>query len=49
MNQDITDKKAVVLDRGNPDDHNPDPIQHFINQHQIQFMGECEERILGQC
>ena len=40
MNQDITDKKAVVLVRGNPDDHNPDPIQHFINQHQIEVIGE---------
>ena len=40
MNQDITGKKVVVLVRGNPDDHNPDPIQHFINQNQIEVLGE---------
>jgi len=32
--QDITGKKAVVLVRGNPD-----PIQQFVNQHQIEVMG----------
>ena len=40
MNQDIVGKKVVVLVRGNPDDHNPDPIQHFINQNQIVVLGE---------
>ena len=40
MNQDIVGKKVVVLVRGNPDDHNPDPIQHFINQNQIEVLGE---------
>ena len=40
MDQDLVDKKAIVLVRGNPDDHNPDPIQYFINQHQIEVLGE---------
>ena len=40
MNQDIVGKKVVVLVRSNPDDHNPDPIQHFINQNQIEVLGE---------
>ncbi len=40
MNQDIVGKKVVVLVRGNPDDHTPDPIQHFINQNQIVVLGE---------
>lgn len=38
--KDLAGKKAVVLVRGNPDDHNPDPVQQFINQHQIEVMGE---------
>ena len=40
MNQDIVGKKVVVLVRGNTDDHNPDSIQHFINQNQIEVLGE---------
>ena len=40
MNQDLVGKKAVVIVRGNPDDYNPDPIQDFINQHQIDVQGE---------
>ena len=40
MNQDIVGKKAVVLVRGNPDDHNPDSVQYFINQNQIEVLGE---------
>ena len=40
MNQDLAGKKAVVIVRGNPDDHNPDPIQDFINQHQIEVRAE---------
>ena len=38
--QDLAGKKAVVLVRDNPDHHNPDPIQQFVNQHQIKVMGE---------
>ena len=40
MDQDLADKKAIVLVRGNPAAHNPDPIQYFINQHQIEVLGE---------
>lgn len=38
--QDLVGKKAVVIVRGNPDDHNPNPIQDFINQHQIEVQAE---------
>ena len=40
MDQDLVGKKAVVIVRGNPDDHNPDPIQDVINQHQIEVQAE---------
>jgi hypothetical protein len=40
MDQDLVGKKAIVIVRGNPDDQNPDPIQDFINQHQIEVQGE---------
>ena len=49
MNQDITGKKAVVLVRGKSEEHDNQPLLQFIQQHQIQVMGEGEERILGQC
>jgi len=49
MNQNITDKKAVVLVRSKPEEHDNQPLLQFIQQHQIQVMGEGEERILGQC
>ena len=40
MDENLVGKKAIVIVRGNPDDHNPDPIQDFINQHQIDVSGE---------
>ena len=40
MDENLVGKKAVVIVRGNPDDHNPNPIQDFINQHQIEVQGE---------
>ena len=40
MDENLVGKKAIVIVRGNPDDHNPDPIQDFINQHQIEVQGE---------
>ena len=33
MNQDIVGKKVVVLVRGNPDDHNPDPTVRGSGQY----------------
>jgi len=40
MDKNLVVKKAIVLMRGNPDDHNPDPIQQFVNHHQIEVLGE---------
>ena len=43
MNQDLVGKKAVVLVRGKPEEHDNQPLLQFIDQHQIQVMGEGEE------